>query len=404
MTDDTRQRTFMSLVEAYGQEPSVYWYDQIHKRYLQDCEMAASRVPLIPITGPVEVYANTPHERVVSGNAPNPAVGVRVEPHAEEDDVSSTARGGSSTGYHPARVVTHGASKDGGLVTTNIPHPGSGSTITDAAVEAGAIALAGDEWSSVHDRPRFRDEARAVLEASLPATQSFRSGLSSLSRGWVRQLVAELEQATQHTAPHEGVYLWWAGKGRLHLDHEAIAAIIEAIKPLVTPPPVPHMCASDGCEKPATERFEAGGVGSVYCADCAAKVAAIASAPVPNVDLPYICDACSTGTVSGCQCHPSPLSREGGPPTGIAREAYGVKIPFVVDCLRHYARILRHSLIDAAGHYFPTDIEEAADMIEAGDVALLEAAEKVVTSLAYTPERIAAMEEMRAVVAKLKEE
>ena len=43
-----------------------------------------------------------------------------------------------------------------------------------------------------------------------------------------------------------------------------------------------HNCASEGCEQPATERFEAGGVGSIYCADCIAKVAAIASAPVPQ--------------------------------------------------------------------------------------------------------------------------
>lgn len=53
------------------------------------------------------------------------------------------------------------------------------------------------------------------------------------------------------------------------------------------PAPVPHLnvCATEGCEEPATERFEAGGVGSIYCAACVAKVAAIASAPQPREDV-----------------------------------------------------------------------------------------------------------------------
>lgn len=52
------------------------------------------------------------------------------------------------------------------------------------------------------------------------------------------------------------------------------------------------------------------------------------------------------------------------PPTGIAADAYGAQIPFIADCLRNYARILRDGLIDAAGHYLPTDIDHAADILE----------------------------------------
>ncbi len=55
------------------------------------------------------------------------------------------------------------------------------------------------------------------------------------------------------------------------------------------------------------------------------------------------------------------------PPTGIARKADVVKVDFIADCLRTYARILRDGKIDGAGHYFPIDIEEAADLLEAGE-------------------------------------
>ncbi|NEH72331.1 hypothetical protein [Rhizobium leguminosarum] len=69
------------------------------------------------------------------------------------------------------------------------------------------------------------------------------------------------------------------------------------------------------------------------------------------------------------------------PPTGIARETYGVRVSFVADCLRTYADCLRRGEIDGAGHYFPSDIEEAAQMLEAGEVELLEAGEALINSL-----------------------
>jgi hypothetical protein len=34
-------------------------------------------------------------------------------------------------------------------------------------------------------------------------------------------------------------------------------------------------CATEDCMRPATERFEYGGVGSVYCKDCMAKINAL---------------------------------------------------------------------------------------------------------------------------------
>ena len=39
--------------------------------------------------------------------------------------------------------------------------------VTDAMVEAGAMALAGDEWKGIHDRPRFLRDARECLSAAL---------------------------------------------------------------------------------------------------------------------------------------------------------------------------------------------------------------------------------------------
>jgi hypothetical protein len=84
--------------------------------------------------------------------------------------------------------------------------------------------------------------------------------------------------------------------------------------------------------------------------------------------------------------------------TGIAREAFGVKIAFVVDCLRNYAGIVRDGHIDPAGQYFPSDIDEAADMLEAGDTELLEAARALTSALAQTPEHSQAMARLRAAV------
>lgn len=52
------------------------------------------------------------------------------------------------------------------------------------------------------------------------------------------------------------------------------------------------------------------------------------------------------------------------PATGISRTADGLSLAFVADCLRQYAEILRNGLIDGAGHYFPVDIDEAADGVE----------------------------------------
>ncbi len=86
------------------------------------------------------------------------------------------------------------------------------------------------------------------------------------------------------------------------------------------------------------------------------------------------------------------------PVTGIAREALGVKIAFVVDCLRMYAAIVRDGHIDPAGQYFPPDIDEAADMLEAGDAELLEAARALTCALNQTPEHAEAMARLRAAV------
>lgn len=59
---------------------------------------------------------------------------------------------------------------------------------------------------------------------------------------------------------------------------------------------------------------------------------------------------------------PSPYWNK--PATGVARKIDGVKLDFVADCLRSYARILRDGLIDGAGHYFPVNIDEAAEGLE----------------------------------------
>lgn len=86
------------------------------------------------------------------------------------------------------------------------------------------------------------------------------------------------------------------------------------------------------------------------------------------------------------------------PPTGIAREAYGVKVPFVVDCLRNYANVLRSGEIDGAGHYFPSDVDEAAEMLEAGDLELLQAAKAVAAALVQTTAHREAMHRLRVAV------
>lgn len=73
---------------------------------------------------------------------------------------------------------------------------------------------------------------------------------------------------------------------------------------------------------------------------------------------------------------PSPYWNK--PATGVARETDGVKLDFVADCLRSYARILRDGLIDGAGHYFPVDIDEAADGLD--EIGLGNEAGWIVTS------------------------
>lgn len=42
-----------------------------------------------------------------------------------------------------------------------------------------------------------------------------------------------------------------------------------------------NQCATDGCYRTGTERFEAGGVGSIYCPDCAATIRQIKEATTP---------------------------------------------------------------------------------------------------------------------------
>lgn len=52
-------------------------------------------------------------------------------------------------------------------------------------------------------------------------------------------------------------------------------------------------------------------------------------------------------------------------PTGIAKAAEGPNMAFIADCLRNYAVVLENGVIDNAGHYFPADIYDAAEQIEA---------------------------------------
>lgn len=42
--------------------------------------------------------------------------------------------------------------------------------------------------------------------------------------------------------------------------------------PLATEAPSGEVCASERCENPATNRLESGGVGSVYCDECAGRI------------------------------------------------------------------------------------------------------------------------------------
>lgn len=100
------------------------------------------------------------------------------------------------------------------------------------------------------------------------------------------------------------------------------------------------------------------------------------------------------------------------PATGIAGTEDSVSIPFVADCLRRYAEILRNGLIDGAGHYFPTDIDEAADMLEASadispdticvpiepDDSMLEAGEEEITSRRSVGARIYAADIWSAMI------
>lgn len=46
-----------------------------------------------------------------------------------------------------------------------------------------------------------------------------------------------------------------------------------------------ELCATDGCDNAATEYFEAGGVGSRYCKDCAAKISVLAQSPPKVVTI-----------------------------------------------------------------------------------------------------------------------
>lgn len=49
---------------------------------------------------------------------------------------------------------------------------------------------------------------------------------------------------------------------------------------------------------------------------------------------------------------------------------------FIADCMRNYAEILRSGLVDGAGHYFPEDIEGAADAVDGGSWQTIETAPK----------------------------
>lgn len=49
-----------------------------------------------------------------------------------------------------------------------------------------------------------------------------------------------------------------------------------------------------------------------------------------------------------------------------AATALSAHAPFVVECLRDYAQLLRDGTVDGAGRYFPAEIDATADRIEAG--------------------------------------
>jgi hypothetical protein len=55
------------------------------------------------------------------------------------------------------------------------------------------------------------------------------------------------------------------------------------------------------------------------------------------------------------------------PETGIAKAAEGPNMAFIADCLRNYAALLDSGSVDSAGHYFPSDIYDAAEQIEESD-------------------------------------
>jgi hypothetical protein len=112
---------------------------------------------------------------------------------------------------------------------------------------------------------------------------------------------------------------------------------------------------------------------------------------------PYFLSTPIAAAIRAMAASPAPSPE---PPTGIARQAYGVNVSFVAECLRSYATILRDGKIDGAGHYFPADIEEAADMLEAGEIELLQAAEDLIGSLVQTSEHDQAMRRLRATVGR----
>lgn len=98
------------------------------------------------------------------------------------------------------------------------------------------------------------------------------------------------------------------------------------------------------------------------------------------------------------------------PATGIARTEDSVSIPFIADCLRRYADILRNGLIDGAGHYFPIDIDEAAGLLETAfrnqggitsieaDDVMIEAGEEEIASRAAVGARIYAADIWNAMI------
>lgn len=89
------------------------------------------------------------------------------------------------------------------------------------------------------------------------------------------------------------------------------------------------------------------------------------------------------------------------PATGIARTGDGVSAPFIADCLRRYADILRNGLIADAGHYFPVDIDEAADLIEAElNVVTVRSLQDVVKHLKTALDEIATNDEYRDLTAE----